>query len=92
MQFNKDEYKTMLNRLENQKRDMQDPRPYKEPEEKLKFEMPPEPKSIRKVVFDSAIEKRRGPDGQIRPLNEQELEERNDAMIGEYFGGPFAFF
>lgn len=92
MTFDRNEYKVMLSRLEKQKRELEDPRPFKEPEEspKWKYEPPPEPKSIRKVVYDSAIEKRRGPDGRIRPLNEQELEERSEDIIGEYFGGPFA--
>lgn len=58
--------------------------------DKVKRVEVPEPKSIRKVVYDSALEARRGPDGQIRPLNEQELEERSQNTIDEYFGGPFA--
>lgn len=73
----------MLKRLENQKAG-------KDENEGIKMQQPPEPKSIRKVVFDSEIEKRRRADGSIRPLNEQELEERGDAYMDDYFGGPFA--
>ena len=73
----------MLQRLENQKAG-------KDEKEDVKMRQSPEPKSIRKVVFDSAVEARRQKDGSLRPMNEQELEERADAYMDDYFGGPFA--
>lgn len=79
--FNRNEYKAMLSRLEDKKQDLNKPKPFKDPEDtpRWKYEPPPEPKSIRKVVFDSAVEARRQADGSLRPLNEQELEERAEA-------------
>lgn len=48
----------MLQRLENEKREVDKPMPFKEPDEKStwKYVPPVEPVSKRQVVYDSAIE------------------------------------
>lgn len=69
--FDRNEYKVMLERLEQEKKELENPNAIRPSGEKKA--PPAEPKSIRKVVYDSAIEKRRRPDGSIRPYTEEEL-------------------